>query len=146
MGYDPVLVRVSKSPLIKRLTRFVLAGWLVVILLWAFGDPPIHNFWPKLLLPLGYLLTFLNYVRTPPTKKHRFLRWELFITLVAYDQTLTQRDLLSLATFVVYGLLSLGIVLYIFIKIYWIAEKQPQSPADKELQTHEEAGGNKPDS
>jgi hypothetical protein len=52
MDYDPVLARLSKSQLIKWLTRFVFVGWLVDIFLTGLGNSRIHDFWPKIAFPL----------------------------------------------------------------------------------------------
>jgi hypothetical protein len=134
MDYDPVQVRLSKSPLVKRLTKLVLVGWLTSILLAALADWPRRDFWPQLELPLGMLFYGLWLMRSRTIRR----RWSLSILLITYyvyNQALPQRHDFDLVMSVVYPLLSGAIAFYVLYRIYKLVERQQQSPSDKEQTT-----------
>ena len=135
MDYDPVQVRLSKSPSIKWLTRFVFIGWLVAIFLTGLGNSSIRDFWPKLELSLGILLYGLWPMRTP-TKEHKYLRVILLITFFIYGRALPQHDAFDVVMFAVYTLLSGAIAFYVLYRIYKVAERQLQSLSGKESEAH----------
>lgn len=135
MGYDPVQVRLSKWPLIKWLTRFVFVGWVASILLAGLNNSPVFDFWPKIVVLLGYFLYGLWRMRSP-AKKNRYFLWILIITFFVYDQTIPRRDTSDVIMFAVYALLSGAITFYVLYRIYKVAEKEQQSPSGKELEAH----------
>ena len=135
MNYDPVQVRLSKSPSIKWLTRFVFVGWLAAIFLAGLDNSPVHDFWPKIVVLLGFFSYGLWHMRSP-TKNRRYFLGILMITFFVYDQAVPRRDAFDVIMFAVYALLSGAIAFYVLYRIYKVAEKEQQSLSGKELQAH----------
>jgi hypothetical protein len=123
MDYDPVLVRLSKSPLIKWLTRSVFVGWLAAIFLAGLDNSPVHDFWPKIVVLLGFF-SFGIWRMRAPTKNSRYFLGILLITFFVYDQEVPQRDAFDIIMFAVYALLSGAIAFYVLYRIYKFAEKE----------------------
>jgi hypothetical protein len=134
VGHNPVMSAMSKSPIVKRLTRLVFLGWLAAIILAGLTESSISDFWPKLELPLGILFYGLWRMR-PPSKKHSLSLSILLIAVFVYREALPHPDGSDLITFLVYPLLSLAIAFYIVYHVYKLVEKQQQSPSDKEQTT-----------
>lgn len=132
--YDPVQVRLSKSPLVKRLTKLVLVGWLTAILLAALADWPTRDFWPELELPLGMLFSGLWLMRSP-TKSRWVSLSILLIAYYVYNQALPQHHDFDLVVTVVYPILSQALAFYVLYHIYKFFEKQ-QRVSDKEPVAH----------
>lgn len=140
MDYDPVQVRLSKSPLVKWLTRFVFVCWLASILLAGLDNSPGHDFWPKIVVLLGFFSYGIWHMRTP-TKKNRYFLGILIITFFVYDQEVPQRDAFDVIMFAVYALLSGAIAFYVIYRIYKVAEKEQPSPSAKELEARSPPDG-----